>query len=205
MKILVTGGAGFIGSHLDDALIARGHHITVVDNLILGRKENIAHLMDAPNFKFVEADILDAEAMHKLFEEGSFEMVYHLAANSDISYLVNLFVSRLYSFSEKNIRPKTLIISNDSFRTTVNISHIYKLKQKNIRLSILDETFKAIEALPESYDYAIGYLLGMYSEDRKQIFVCFAIQNDGASDALEEKDREEFSRMKVIKRQKKDS
>jgi hypothetical protein len=53
-------------------------------------------------------------------------------------------------------------------------------------LSILDETFKAIEALPESYDYAIGYLLGMYSEDRKQIFVCFAIQNDGASDALEE-------------------
>ncbi len=109
-----------------------------------------------------------------------------LAANSDISYLVNLFVSRLYSFSEKNIRPKTLLISNDSFRTTVNISHIYKLKQKNIRLSILDETFKAIEALPESYDYAIGYLLGMYSEDRKQIFVCFAIQNDGASDALEE-------------------
>ena len=84
MKILVTGGAGFIGSHLDDALIARGHHITVVDNLVLGRKENIAHLMDNPNFKFVEADILDADAMHKLFEEGSFEMVYHLAANSDI-------------------------------------------------------------------------------------------------------------------------
>ena len=84
MKILVTGGAGFIGSHLDDALIARGHYITVVDNLILGRKENIAHLMDNPNFKFVEADILDAETMHKVFAEGKFEMVYHLAANSDI-------------------------------------------------------------------------------------------------------------------------
>ena len=84
MKILVTGGAGFIGSHLDDALIARRHHITVVDNLVLGRKENIAHLMSNPNFRFVEADILDSEAMHKLFVEGSFEMVYHLAANSDI-------------------------------------------------------------------------------------------------------------------------
>lgn len=84
MKILVTGGAGFIGSHLDDALIARGHNITVVDNLVLGRKENIAHLMDNPNFKFVEADILDAETMHKVFIEGQFEMVYHLAANSDI-------------------------------------------------------------------------------------------------------------------------
>lgn len=84
MKILVTGGAGFIGSHLDDALIAKGHNITVVDNLVLGRKENITHLMDNPNFKFVEADILDAETMHTVFAEGQFEMVYHLAANSDI-------------------------------------------------------------------------------------------------------------------------
>lgn len=84
MKILVTGGAGFIGSHLDDALIAKGHQITVMDNLVLGRKENIAHLMDNPNFKFVEADILDNDAMHKVFEDGHFEMVYHLAANSDI-------------------------------------------------------------------------------------------------------------------------
>jgi len=84
MNILVTGGAGFIGSHLDDALIARGHHITVVDNLVLGRKENIAHLMDNPNFKFVEVDILDATAMYRVFEQGQFEMVYHLAANSDI-------------------------------------------------------------------------------------------------------------------------
>jgi UDP-glucose 4-epimerase len=84
MNILVTGGAGFIGSHLCDALLARGHHITVVDNLVLGRKENIAHLMGNANFKFIEADILDTGAMQKLFEEGGFEMVYHLAANSDI-------------------------------------------------------------------------------------------------------------------------
>lgn len=84
MKILVTGGAGFIGSHLDDALIARGHQITVVDNLVLGRKENIAHLMNNPLFKFVEADILDTNTMHKVFEDGQFDMVYHLAANSDI-------------------------------------------------------------------------------------------------------------------------
>lgn len=84
MRILVTGGAGFIGSHLDDALIARGHQITVVDNLVLGRKENISHLMGNPQFEFKEVDILDAEAMHRVFEEGQFEMVYHLAANSDI-------------------------------------------------------------------------------------------------------------------------
>ncbi len=84
MNILVTGGAGFIGSHLDDALIARGHQITVVDNLVLGRKENIQHLLDNPKFTFIEADILDSTTMHKVFEEGHFDMVYHLAANSDI-------------------------------------------------------------------------------------------------------------------------
>lgn len=84
MKVLVTGGAGFIGSHLDDALIARGHQITVVDNLILGRKENIAHLIGNPKFKFIEADILDNVIMNRIFDEGRFEMVYHLAANSDI-------------------------------------------------------------------------------------------------------------------------
>ena len=84
MRILVTGGAGFIGSHLDDALIARGHQLTVVDNLVLGRIENIQHLMATPNFTFVKADLLDMDIMRTVFAEGCFDMVYHLAANSDI-------------------------------------------------------------------------------------------------------------------------
>ncbi len=84
MNILVTGGAGFIGSHLDDALISRGHQLTIVDNLVLGRKENIVHLMGNPNFRFIEADLLDMTKMREVFAEGKFDMVYHLAANSDI-------------------------------------------------------------------------------------------------------------------------
>lgn len=84
MRILITGGAGFIGSHLDDALIARGHQLTIVDNLVLGRKENIAHLVGNPNFRFIEADLLDMVRMHEIFADGNFDMVYHLAANSDI-------------------------------------------------------------------------------------------------------------------------
>lgn len=84
MKILITGGAGFIGSHLDDALIARGHQLTIVDNLVLGRKENIEHLIGNPNFRFIEADLLDLPKMREIFAEGKFDMVYHLAANSDI-------------------------------------------------------------------------------------------------------------------------
>lgn len=84
MKILITGGAGFIGSHLCDALLKKGHHLTVVDNLVLGRKENIAHLIARDDFKFVEDDILNMDTMKILFKEGQFDMVYHLAANSDI-------------------------------------------------------------------------------------------------------------------------
>ncbi|SEM53811.1 UDP-glucose 4-epimerase [Prevotella sp. ne3005] len=84
MNILISGGAGFIGSHLNDALIARGHNLTVVDNLVLGRKENIEHLIGNPNFRFIEADLLDMSKMGEIFAEGKFDMVYHLAANSDI-------------------------------------------------------------------------------------------------------------------------
>ncbi len=84
MKILITGGAGFIGSHLCDALIERGHNLTVVDNLVLGRKENISHLLEKVGFEFIEEDLLHTEAMREIFKDRKFDMVYHLAANSDI-------------------------------------------------------------------------------------------------------------------------
>lgn len=84
MKILITGGAGFIGSHLCDALLDQNHDIVVVDNLILGKIENISHLIGSEKFKFIEEDLLNAEKLLRIFEEQSFEMVFHLAANSDI-------------------------------------------------------------------------------------------------------------------------
>lgn len=84
MKVLVTGGAGFIGSHLCDSLFSQGHKITVIDNLVLGRKENIYHLIGMDGFSFIEEDLLHIDNIRRVFSEGQFEMVYHLAANSDI-------------------------------------------------------------------------------------------------------------------------
>ncbi len=84
MKILVTGGAGFIGSHLCDALINGDHNIVVVDNLTLGRIENINHLLNSVNFQFIKEDLLNIDKLQQIFETHSFDMVYHLAANSDI-------------------------------------------------------------------------------------------------------------------------
>jgi UDP-glucuronate decarboxylase len=59
MRILVTGGAGFLGSHLCDRLIGEGHEVTVIDNLFTGRKQNIAHLLEHPRFEFVRHDVID--------------------------------------------------------------------------------------------------------------------------------------------------
>ena len=84
MNILITGGAGFIGSHLCDALLERGHHLTVVDNLVLGKMENIEHLLHHPSFQFIQEDILHIDGLREIFKNGHFNMVYHLAANSDI-------------------------------------------------------------------------------------------------------------------------
>ena len=84
MKFLITGGAGFIGSHLCDALLERGHHLTVVDNLVLGKMENIEHLLHHSSFQFIQEDILHMDVLREIFKNGHFDMVYHLAANSDI-------------------------------------------------------------------------------------------------------------------------
>ena len=56
-RVLVTGGAGFVPSHLVDALIARGCAVVAVDNFVTGSKENVAHLADNPLFTLVEADV----------------------------------------------------------------------------------------------------------------------------------------------------
>lgn len=84
MNVLITGGAGFIGSHLCDSLLERGDKVTVVDNLILGRIENIQHIIQRNDFKFIQEDLLNTDKLKKIFVQGEFDMVFHLAANSDI-------------------------------------------------------------------------------------------------------------------------
>ena len=84
MRTLVTGGAGFIGSHLCDALIERGDEVWCIDNLHLGREQNIQHLGKSANFHFRRLDVLDRERLDRTFSETDFDVVFHMAANSDI-------------------------------------------------------------------------------------------------------------------------
>jgi len=84
MNALITGGAGFIGSHLADALLVEGHVVTCLDDLSLGRRENISHLAGHSMFRFVLGDILEPPALNDLFAASAFDVVFHMAANSDI-------------------------------------------------------------------------------------------------------------------------
>ena len=81
-RLLITGGAGFIGSHLVDRLIIEGNQITVYDNLSSGKKTWIEHHIRKENFLFVEADLLDSKTLTKSMEGQ--EVVWHLGANTDI-------------------------------------------------------------------------------------------------------------------------
>lgn len=83
MKTFVTGGAGFIGSHLCERLLELGHEVTAFDSLILGKRELLNACMNHPRFKFIEADLVDLERIKS--ETKGMEIVFHLAANSDIS------------------------------------------------------------------------------------------------------------------------
>ena len=78
MRVLITGGAGFIGSHLAERLLGDRDEVTVVDNLSTGRLENIEGFRDEAGFEFVEGDICDIELMKRLVERC--DVIYHLAA-----------------------------------------------------------------------------------------------------------------------------
>lgn len=88
MNILVAGGAGFIGSHLCDALLSKNNTVIVADKLIMGSK-NIEHLSQNTNFKFYEMELANQDNVDKLFKDNKIDIVYHMAANSDIQKSAN--------------------------------------------------------------------------------------------------------------------
>jgi UDP-glucose 4-epimerase len=84
--VLITGGAGFIGSHLADALLAQGHRVLAIDNLSTGRLDNIRHLLDKPDFHFARAGITDGIVLDRLASQA--DIIVHLAAAVGVKLIV---------------------------------------------------------------------------------------------------------------------
>lgn len=82
MKVLITGGAGFIGSHLAHSLVKRGAEVTIVDDLSMGRLSNIA---DMAQVTFYQRSVCDYEFMHGLLKRGKFDYIYFLAAIASVA------------------------------------------------------------------------------------------------------------------------
>ena len=87
MKILITGGAGFVGSHLADKLISQGHEITVIDDLSTGRYANVAHLEDKPGFRLIIDTVLNEKLMEELIRET--DRVYHMASAVGVKLIMD--------------------------------------------------------------------------------------------------------------------
>jgi UDP-glucose 4-epimerase len=104
LKVLITGGAGFIGSHLADHLIQRGDEVWIIDDLSTGRLDNVAHLRSEPRFHVAIANILNETVMDRLVSEC--EEIYHLAAAVGVELIVRSPVETI----ERNILGTDMVL-----------------------------------------------------------------------------------------------
>jgi UDP-glucose 4-epimerase len=107
-KILVTGGAGFIGSHLCELLLHNGYHVVAIDDLSTGRLENFQHFLMHPSFQFVRETITNRQVLDRLTSEA--DMVIHLAAAVGVKLIVENPVHTIH----------TNIMGTDAVLTTAN-------------------------------------------------------------------------------------
>ncbi|MBI3988605.1 MAG: GDP-mannose 4,6-dehydratase [candidate division NC10 bacterium] len=104
MKVLVTGGAGYIGSHLVETLLTRGDEVFVIDNLSTGKIANIQHQIGKPRFRFVNDTILNESLVDRL--AAQVDLVYHLAAVVGVKYVVQDPLAAVYT----NVRGTEVVL-----------------------------------------------------------------------------------------------
>jgi UDP-glucose 4-epimerase len=141
MRILITGGAGFIGSHLTDRLVADGHKITILDNLATGRKENLSAHLGEESVNFVEGSILDLPLLDGLIKETDY--VFHLAAAVGVFNIVNHPLDSLMT----NIRgTENVLESAHKYSKPVFVTSSSEVYGKNISDSLKESDDRILGA-----------------------------------------------------------
>lgn len=162
MRILVTGGAGFIGSHLCERLALEGHQVTIIDNFSTGRASNVANLKSVKDFRLVEGSILDTTTLNPLIKDADY--VFHLAAAVGVFNIVRNPLASLFT----NIRgTENVLEAAHSKGTPVFItssSEVYgknasnSLKESDDRIlgspTTLRWSYSEAKAIDESLAYA---------------------------------------------------
>lgn len=135
-KVLVTGGAGFVGSHLVDELVRQGYKVTAYDNLSTGKKEFISRHLNEKNFQFIEDDLLDFKSVNRAMRDQEF--IYHLAASPDVRYGVE--------HPDHDLKQNVLVTSNVLKAMRSN-------KVKKISFSSSSVVYGEAKRIPTPEDY----------------------------------------------------
>lgn len=126
MNVLVTGGAGFIGSHLSDSLLDRGHRVIALDNISTGRYENIEHLLPRRDFEFVLGSVLNADLVDDLASRS--DVIFHLAAAVGVQLIVEKPLESLAT----NIRGSEVVFEKaHKYGTKVLVASTSEIYGKN--------------------------------------------------------------------------
>ena len=162
MRVLVTGGAGFIGSHLSERLVLEGHDVVVLDNFSTGRASNLANLAGSSNFTLIEGSILDTQVLDSLVSDT--EYVFHLAAAVGVFNIVNNPLESLLT----NIRgTENILEAAHKTKTPVFLTSSSEVYGKNVSDSLRESddrilgspvtlrwSYSEAKAIDESLAYA---------------------------------------------------
>lgn len=145
MRYLITGGAGFIGSHLADALLADGHTVHAIDNLSTGQLRNVEHLADHDGFRLTVGNVLDAHTLERCVEEC--DRIVHLAAAVGVKRVMD--------------QPVETILTN--VRGTENVLQLARYHDKKVAIASTSEVYgkamqkdPTLDTLSEDGDWTLG-------------------------------------------------
>ncbi len=178
MTYLITGGAGFIGSHLAELLLAAGHRVLVIDDLSTGRRENIAHLEEHRDFHFARASITDPLVLDRMASEA--KVIIHLAA----AVGVNLVVEHPVHTIETNVMGTEAVLKAAlRYNTRVLIASTSEVYGKGARIPFHEDDDVLLGATSKSrWGYAaskmVDEFLGLaYVREFGLEVVCFRLFN----------------------------
>ncbi len=134
MNALITGGAGFIGSHLAEALVALGHRVVLVDDLSTGSLDNIRALLPNPNVQFVRESVRNATTMTSLVDRS--DVIFHLAAAVGVQLIVDEPVHTI----ETNIHGSEVVLNlANKFRRKIVVASTSEVYGKNTKVPFSED------------------------------------------------------------------